>query len=144
MGYACFSLLTHWSVAGSLSLGVRRRRAGATLFFGKQYPMRAYLTLWKLQLLIAVIAVIISIFLMTTLHNAQLKAITERYNAQLMAMTERHNAQLMAMTQRHNAQLVVEAERCKDRLAEQAARYNAQLVERSAETREAAGGTGSR
>jgi sensor histidine kinase regulating citrate/malate metabolism len=87
--------------------------------------MRARLPIWQLQLRVAVIAVIISIFLMTALHNAQLKA-----------MTERHNAQLKAMTERHNAQLVAQAEECNARLAEQAARYDAQLVERSAETRE--------
>jgi hypothetical protein len=80
-----------------------------------QRPMRARLPIWKLQLLVAVIAVILSIFLMTALHNAQLKAMTEL----------------------HNAQLVAQAEGCNARLAEQAARYDAQLVARSAETREA-------
>jgi hypothetical protein len=88
--------------------------------------MTVRLTLWKLQLLIAVIAVIISIFLMTALHNAQ-----------LMDMTALHNAQLKAITERHNAQLVAQVEGCNARLAEQAARYDAQLLERSAETREA-------
>jgi hypothetical protein len=91
-----------------------------------QRPMRARLPIWKLQLLVAVIAVILSIFLMTALHNAQ-----------LMDMTALHNAQLKAMTELHNAQLVAQAEGCNARLAEQAARYDAQLVARSAETREA-------
>jgi hypothetical protein len=73
--------------------------------------MRAHHRVWKLQVLVAVIAVIIAIFLMTAQHVSQLKS-----------MTAEHNAQLLAVTAEHNVQLVAEADRCKARLAEQAAR----------------------
>lgn len=76
--------------------------------------MRPRVPLSTLCLLVAVIALTLSVFLLTA----------------------RHNAQLLALTQRQNAQLAAQAERCGAQLAEQAARQNAQLTARTPEALE--------
>ncbi len=86
--------------------------------------MRHRFNLSTLCLLVAVVAVLTSVFLQTYLHNAQ-----------LWAMAQRQTAQIWAMTQRHNAQLVAQAEQFKAQLAKEEARHNAQLVARPADAR---------
>ena len=71
--------------------------------------MKPRIPLSTLCLLVAVVALTISVFLLTARHNAQLVVLTERHNAQLVAQAERHNAQLAAQAARHNAQLVAQA-----------------------------------
>ncbi|OJW10581.1 MAG: hypothetical protein BGO49_22970 [Planctomycetales bacterium 71-10] len=66
-------------------------------------------------LLTAVVALSLSLFLITARHNAQLWAMTQRHNAQLWAMTQRHNAQLDEMTARHGEQLRALAARVEPR-----------------------------
>ena len=46
---------------------------------------------------------------MTALHNQQLKKMTEEHNQQRTKMTEEHNQQLKKMTEEHNAQLAAQA-----------------------------------
>ena len=56
--------------------------------------MKLRIPLSTLCLLIAVVALLISVFLLTARHNAQLVAQAERFNAQLIAQAELFNAQL--------------------------------------------------
>ena len=58
--------------------------------------MKPRIPLSMLFLFVAGVAFVISVFLLTDRHNAQLLEQTERHNAQLAAQTERHNAQLVA------------------------------------------------
>ena len=51
-------------------------------------------------LLTAVVALSLSLFLITARHNAQLWAMTQRHNAQLDEMTARHGEQLRALAAR--------------------------------------------
>jgi hypothetical protein len=86
--------------------------------------MKPRIPLSTLCLLVAVVALTLSVFLLTARHNAQLVAHTQRHNAQLIEQAARHGAQLVAQTARHNAQLVA-----------QTARHNAQLLDQAAEFR---------
>jgi hypothetical protein len=63
-----------------------------------------------LGLLAVVASLIVTIFVFTSRHNAQLMEQTAVHNAQLMAQTEAHNAQLVEQTAVHNAQLKAQTE----------------------------------
>jgi uncharacterized membrane protein YeiB len=67
------------------------------------------LLLWALLCLVPLVILIVSLFMMTARHNAQLSAQAEAHNAQLMEMTALHNHQLMKMTEEYNAQLAAQA-----------------------------------
>jgi cytochrome c-type biogenesis protein CcmE len=62
-----------------------------------------------LSLIVAMVALCLSLTLITMRHNAQLMALTERHNAQLAEQTARHNAQLVEQVVHHNAQLLDQA-----------------------------------
>ena len=66
--------------------------------------MKRRLPLSTLCLLVAVVALLISLALNTAKHNAQLMALTQQHNAQLAEMTARHNTQLLEMAARLNTQ----------------------------------------
>ena len=62
-----------------------------------------------LFLVVPLVILIVSLFMMTARHNAQLMAQAEAHNAQLMGMTASHNLQLKKMAEEHNAQLAARA-----------------------------------
>jgi cytochrome c-type biogenesis protein CcmE len=68
-------------------------------------PKRLRFPISTLCLLVAVVALVISLFMNTFRHNAQLMEMTQRHNAQLVEQTERFNAQLLEMAARHNAEM---------------------------------------
>ena len=73
--------------------------------------------------LIALVAtLIITIFVLTNIHNGQLVTQAEVFNAQLKAQTEIHNAQLLSQAEVFNA-----------RLQAQTDAHNAQLGARTAD-----------
>jgi hypothetical protein len=57
--------------------------------------------LWALVLV--TVFLIVTIFVMTDRHNAQLMDMTAEHNQQLRKMTEDHNIQLTKMTEEHIA-----------------------------------------
>ena len=66
--------------------------------------------LWTLLfVLVPLVILIVTIFVMTDRHNAQLMDMTAVHNQQLTKMTEAHNLQLKKMTEEHNAQLAAQA-----------------------------------
>ncbi len=66
--------------------------------------------LWApLLVLVPFVILIVTIFVMTDRHNAQLMDMTAVHNQQLRKMTEDHNIQLTKMTEEHNAQLAAQA-----------------------------------
>lgn len=68
------------------------------------------LPLWTLLFLVVpLVIMIVSLFMITARHNAQLREQAEVHNAQLTEMTAVHNLQLTKMTEQHNAQLVAQA-----------------------------------
>ena len=54
------------------------------------------LSLWILLVFVPLLILIVSLFVMTDRHNAQLMDMTAVHNQQLKKMTEEHNAQLAA------------------------------------------------
>jgi C4-dicarboxylate-specific signal transduction histidine kinase len=62
-----------------------------------------------LSLIVAMVALCLSLTLITIRHNAQLMAQAERFNAQLFEEVARHNAQLMEQTASCNEQLLSQA-----------------------------------
>lgn len=72
-------------------------------------PTRIQFRISTISLLTAVVALVISLFLLTARHNAQLAEMTERHNAQLAVLTQQHNMRLAEMTALHNAQLAERA-----------------------------------
>lgn len=68
------------------------------------------LPLWTLLFVSVPLAIlIVSLFVMTDRHNAQLMDMTAVHNQQLKKMTEEHNLQRTKMTEEHNAQLAAQA-----------------------------------
>jgi hypothetical protein len=66
--------------------------------------------LWTLLFVfVPLVILIVTIFVMTDRHNAQLMDMTAVHNQQLKKMTEEHNLQLKKMTEEHNAQLAAQA-----------------------------------
>ncbi|HVK15456.1 MAG TPA: hypothetical protein VM533_00820 [Fimbriiglobus sp.] len=66
--------------------------------------------LWTLLfVLVPLVILIVTIFVMTDRHNAQLMDMTAVHNQQLKKMTEEHNLQRTKMTEEHNAQLAAQA-----------------------------------
>jgi cell division protein FtsB len=60
--------------------------------------------------LLGVVAwLILVIFVLTSRHNAQLRAQTQVHNAQIVKQAEVFNAQLKAQAEAHNAQMVSQA-----------------------------------
>ena len=76
----------------------------ATLIRPDQARLRP---LWALVLV--TVFLIVTIFVMTDRHNAQLMDLTAVHNQQLTKMTEDHNLQLTKMTEEHNARLAAQA-----------------------------------
>ena len=66
---------------------------------------RVQVPLAVLCLLVAMVAVGLSLFLSTYRHNAQLMEMTQRHNAQLVEQSARLGLQMQEMTARHNAQM---------------------------------------
>jgi hypothetical protein len=67
------------------------------------------LSLRILLVFVPLAVLVVSLFVMTDRHNAQLMDMTAVHNQQLKKMTEEHNLQLKKMTQEHNAQLAAQA-----------------------------------
>ena len=65
--------------------------------------------LWALFVSVPLAILIVSLFVMTDRHNAQLMDMTAVHNQQLKKMTEEHNLQRTKMTEEHNAQLAAQA-----------------------------------
>ena len=81
------------------------------------------LLLWTLLLLVPSAILIVSLFVMTARHNAQLREQAEVHNAQLTEMTAVHNLQLTKMTEEDNLRLKKMTEEHNAQLAAQAAEF---------------------
>ncbi len=62
-----------------------------------------------LLVLVPLVILIVTIFVMTDRHSAQLMEMMAVHNQQIRKMTEDHNIQLSKMTDEHNAQLAAQA-----------------------------------
>jgi hypothetical protein len=91
------------------------------------------LLLWTLLLLVPSAILIVSLFVMTARHNAQLREQAEAHNAQLMEMTAVHNLQLTKMTEEDNLQRTKMTEENNLRLKKMTEEHNAQLAAQAAE-----------
>src|SRR5687768_10923267 len=79
--------------------------------------------LWALFVSIPLAILIVSLFVMTDRHNAQLMDMTAVHNHQLKKMTEGHNLQRTKMTEEHNLQRTKMTEEHNAQLAVQAAEF---------------------